>query len=52
MILADVGYRDGGEFFETSTAFNTRDQAMKKVARTRHEGLKNLKLWKIATEVS
>ena len=48
MILADGGYRDGGEFFETPTWFITRDQAVKKVARTRHETFnsrnKNLKL--------
>ena len=37
LILADGGYRDGGEFFETPSGLNTRDQAMKQVARTRHE---------------
>ena len=36
-IVADGGYRDGGDFMETPTGLNNPDQRMKKVARARHE---------------
>jgi hypothetical protein len=36
-IVADGGYRDGGDFMETPTGFNNPDQRMKKLARARHE---------------
>jgi hypothetical protein len=37
MILADGGYRDGGQYHDTPTGYNTLGQRMKKVARARHE---------------
>ena len=37
MALADGGYNDGYEFFETPTGANDADQYMKSVARARHE---------------
>jgi DDE superfamily endonuclease len=37
MAVADGGYQDGYEFFETPTGHNNYDQLMKAQARARHE---------------
>jgi hypothetical protein len=37
MLLADGGYRDNHQFFETPTGLNNNDQQMKALARARHE---------------
>jgi hypothetical protein len=37
MALADGGYQDGYEFFETPTGESNEDQRMKQIARARHE---------------
>ena len=48
MVLADGGYNDDYEFFETPTGHNDEDQRMKKVARARHETINGkLKTWGI-----
>ena len=50
-ILADGGYADGGQFFETPTGYNNEDQRMKQRARARHETINGrLKNWKILRE--
>jgi hypothetical protein len=46
--LADGGYNDGYEFFETPTGHNNEDQRMKAVARARHETVnRRIKMWGI-----
>lgn len=51
-ILADGGYNDGGEFFETPTGINNDDQRMKQLARARHETInRRLKQWNILGRV-
>ena len=51
-ILADGGYADGGEFFETPTGLNNEDQRMKQLARARHEAInRRLKEWNILKRV-
>jgi DDE superfamily endonuclease len=48
MALADGGYQDGYEFFETPTGHNNADQRMKAQARARHETInRKLKQWGI-----
>ena len=48
MILADGGYNDGFQFFETPTGENNDDQNMKSIARARHETInRRLKQWGI-----
>jgi hypothetical protein len=48
MALADGGYRDGYEFFETPTGHNNEDQRMKAQARARHETInRRFKMWGI-----
>lgn len=37
MILADSGYRDKGEYFDTPTGLNNKGQYMRSIARSRHE---------------
>ena len=45
-ILADGGYADNGEFFETPTGLNNPDQRMKALARARHETVnRRFKQW-------
>ena len=45
-ILADGGYRDGYEFFETPNGLHDWDQRMKALARARHETINaRLKQW-------
>jgi DDE superfamily endonuclease len=46
MALADGGYNDGYEFFETPTGHNNPDQRMKAQARARHETInRRFKMW-------
>jgi hypothetical protein len=46
MALADGGYADGYEFFETPTGHNNADQRMKAQARARHETVnRRFKQW-------
>jgi hypothetical protein len=46
MALADGGYQDGYNFFETPTGHNNDDQRMKAVARARHETVnRRFKMW-------
>jgi hypothetical protein len=46
MALADGGYADGYNFFETPTGHNNADQKMKAVARARHETInRRFKMW-------
>ena len=48
MALADGGYQDGYEFFETPTGHNNADQRMKAQARARHETInRRFKLWSV-----
>jgi hypothetical protein len=48
MALADGGYADGYNFFETPTGHNNPDQKMKAVARARHETVnRRFKMWGI-----
>ena len=51
MCVADGGYRDGYEHFETPTGLNNYDQRMKKLARARHETVnKRIKQFKVLSE--
>jgi hypothetical protein len=51
MALADGGYQDGYEFFETPTGHNNHDQRMKAKARARHETInRRFKQWAIMGE--
>ena len=51
MLLADRGYNDCFEFFETPTGENTADQRMKRTVRARHESLNaRLKKWAILSD--
>ena len=51
-ILADGGYADGGQFFETPTGINNADQRMKQLARARHETInRRLKQWNVLQRV-
>ena len=46
MALADGGYADGYEFFETPTCHNNPDQILKARARARHETVtRSFKMW-------
>jgi DDE superfamily endonuclease len=46
MVLADGGYQDGYNFFETPTGHNNADQRMKAQARARHETInRRFKQW-------
>jgi hypothetical protein len=48
MALADGGYADGYELFETPTGHNNPDQRMKAQARARHETInRRFKMWSI-----
>ena len=48
MIVADGGYSDDYEFFDTPTGINDEEQRMKKVARARHETINGkFKTWAI-----
>jgi DDE superfamily endonuclease len=48
MALADGGYQDGYQFFETPTGHNTPDQWMKAQARARHETInRRIKQWSV-----
>jgi len=48
MAVADGGYQDGYEFFETPTGEHNADQKMKSDARARHECVNGMfKTWKI-----
>ena len=51
-ILADGGYNDGNEFFDTPTGLNNDDQRMKSLARARHETInRRLKQWNVLSKV-
>jgi hypothetical protein len=51
MVLADGGYNDQYEFFETPTGDTNDDQHMKAIARARHETINSrFKDWKILDE--
>jgi hypothetical protein len=51
MALADGGYQDGYNFFETPTGHNTPDQWMKAQARARHETVnRRFKMWSVLGE--
>jgi DDE superfamily endonuclease len=51
MALADGGYQDGYQFFETPTGHNTPDQKMKADARARHETVnRRFKMWNVLGE--
>jgi hypothetical protein len=49
--LADGGYQDGYQFFETPTGHNNEDQRMKAKARARHETVnRRIKQWGLMGE--
>lgn len=51
-ILADGGYADDGQFFDTPTGQNNADQRMKQLARSRHETInRRFKQWNILGRV-
>ena len=51
-ILADGGYRDGNQFFETPNGLHDADQRMKATARARHETINaRLKRWNVLKDV-
>jgi hypothetical protein len=48
MALADGGYQDGYELFETPTGEHNDDQRMKAIARARHETVnRRFKRWRL-----
>lgn len=48
MLLADGGYADGGQYFDTPTGLNNAGQYMRSVARARHETVnRRFKEWGI-----
>jgi hypothetical protein len=52
MFLADGGYSDGRQFFETPNGLNNEDQHMKAHARARHETVNCLfKKWGILSQI-
>jgi DDE superfamily endonuclease len=51
LALADGGYQDGYQFFETPTGHNNEDQRMKAKARARHETVnRRIKQWGVMGE--
>ena len=51
-ILADGGYRDGNQYFETPNGLHNPDQRMKAAARARHETInRRLKQWTVLSKV-